>query len=142
MQFVKLLFLLALSLAGSCLFGLFLFLLMFGIIDAHAHEFVFECHERMRQEHAETAGLHDGQKFFGLLFAEADAVTAIADGLCNAVGAARYLGHDGHQERLAFGAELIARCIVVFMTIDGEALLDVRFFLRDIVFNLYWLFFR
>ncbi len=142
MQFVKLLFLLALSLAGSCLFGLSLFLLMFGIIDAHAHEFVFECHERMRQEHAETAGLHDGQKFFGLLFAEADAVTAIADGLCNAVGAARYLGHDGHQERLAFGAELIARCIVVFMTIDGEALLDVRFFLRDIVFNLYWLFFR
>ena len=115
---------------------------MFGIIDAHAHEFVFECHERMRQEHAETAGLHDGQKFFGLLFAETDAVTAIADGLCNAVGAARYLGHDGHQERLAFGAELIARCIVVFMTIDGEALLDVRFFLRDIVFNLYWLFFR
>ena len=115
---------------------------MFGIIDAHAHEFVFECHERMRQEHAETAGLHDGQKFFGLLLAEADAVTAIADGLCNAVGAARYLGHDGHQERLAFGAELIARCIVVFMTIDGEALLDVRFFLRDIVFNLYWLFFR
>jgi len=142
MQFVKLLFLLALSLAGSCLFGLSLFLLMFGIIDAHAHEFVFECHERMRQEHAETAGLHDGQKFFGLLFAKADAVTAIADGLCNAVGAARYLGHDGHQERLAFGAELIARCIVVFMTIDGEALLDVRFFLRDIVFNLYWLFFR
>ena len=142
MQFIKLLFLLALSLAGSCFFGLFLFLLMFGIIDAHAHEFVFECHERMRQEHAETAGLHDGQKFFGLLFAEADAVTAIADGLCNAVGATRYLGHDGHQERLAFGAELIARCIVVFMTIDGEAFLDVRFFLRDIVFNLYWLFFR
>ena len=71
-------------------------LLIFGIINAHAGQFVFESHDGVAQEHALLTGTHDMQEFLGLFGAKAvdGAVTTIADWFGDTVRAAVHLGHN------------------------------------------------
>lgn len=117
-------------------------LLVLRILDAHAHELVFECHDGVAQEHARRHAVHEGKEILGLLRTEAWAVTAVADRLRDAVRTAIHLRHDGCEECRALRAELVAGRAVMLVAVHAERLSDVRFFLRNVVLDLYRLSFR
>lgn len=111
-------------------------LLMFGVVDAHACELVLDGHDGMAQEHSALRALHDGQEFLRRLRAETRAVAAVADRLCNAVGAAVDFRKDGCEQRRAARAELVALLLMMFAAVYTESLADVLLFLRDVVLDL------
>ena len=79
------------------------------------------------------------QELLRLLGAEAlhRAVTAVADRLRDAIGAAVHLRHDRGQKGLALRAEFIARCLVMAVAVDAESLSDGGLFFRHVVLYFY-----
>ena len=127
---------------GGFLLGLdflidFLGLLIFGIVNTHAGQLVFDGHDGMTQEHALARRVHDLEELLRLLRAEARALAADADRLRDAVRAAVHLRHDRRQECRALRAELVARRAVMAVAVDAERLADIRLLLRDIILDLY-----
>jgi len=94
---------------------------------------VLDRHDRVAQEHAALRALHDGEEVLCRLCTEARAVTAVADRLRNAVGAAVDLREDGREERRAGRAELAALRAVVLAAVYAEGLADVLLLLRNVV---------
>lgn len=113
----------------------FFLLLMLGIVDTHARELVLDGHNGMAQEHSALRALHDGQELLRCLRAETRAVAAVADRLCNAVGAAVDFRKDGCEQRRAARAELAAVLLVMLAAVNAEGFADVFLFLRDVVLN-------
>ena len=95
-------------------------------------------HDRVAQEHAALCLVHDGEEVLRRLRAEAGAVAAVADRLCDAVGAAVDLRKDGGEERRAGGAELAVLRAVMLPAVDPEGLADVLLLLRDVVLQFGW----
>ena len=116
-----------------CLVADLLVLLILRIVDAHACQLVLDCHDRVAQEHAALRTPHDGEELLRRLCTEARAVTAVADRLRNAVGAAVDLREDGREERRAGRAELAALRAVVLAAVYAEGLADVLLLLRNVV---------
>lgn len=115
-----------------CLVADLLILLVLRVVDAHARQLVLDRHDRVAQEHAARA-LHDREEVLRRLRPEARAVAAVADRLCDAVGAAVDLREDRGEERRAGGAELAALRAVVLAAVYAEGLADVLLLLRDVV---------
>ena len=124
---------------GLYLVADFLFLLELSVIHAHASQFMLDGHHRVGQEHALLGAVHNGHEFLCLFGAKAHsgAVTAVADGFCDAVRTAVHLGHYRGQQGCALGAELVVFGVMVFVAVEAEGLFDVFLFLRNIVFNFY-----
>ena len=116
-----------------CLVADLLILLVLRVVDAHARQLVLDRHDRVAQEHAALRALHDREEVLRCLRTEARAVAAIADRLCDAVGAAVDLREDRGEERRAGGAELAALRAVVLAAVYTEGLADVLLLLRDVV---------
>ena len=87
-------------------------------------------HDRVAQEHAALCLVHDGEEVLRRLRAEAGAVAAVADRLCDAVGAAVDFRKDGCEQRRAARAELAAVLLVMLAAVYTESLADVLLFLR------------
>ena len=115
-----------------CLVADLLILLVLRVVNAHARQLVLDRHDRVAQEHAARA-LHDREEVLRRLRAEARAVAAVADRLCDAVGAAVDLREDRGEERRAGGAELATLRAVVLAAVYAEGLADVLLLLRDVV---------
>ena len=111
-------------------------LLMFGVVDAHARELVLDRHDRVAQQHALLVRRHDLAEFDVLALREARVFAAVADRLCDAVGAAVDLRKDGREQRRAARAELAAVLLMMFAAVYTESLADVLLFLRDVVLDL------
>ena len=90
-------------------------------------------HDRVAQEHAALRRVHDREEFLRCLRAEARAVAAVADRLCDAVGTAIHFRKDGCKEGGAGGAQLSFLWAVVLLAVDTEGLADVLLFLRNVV---------
>ena len=115
-----------------CLVADLLILLVLRVVDAHARQLVLDRHDRVAQEHAARA-LHDREEVLRRLCPETRAVAAVADRLCDAVGATVDLREDCGEERRAGGAELAALRAVVLAAVYAEGLADVLLLLRDVV---------
>ena len=116
-----------------CLVADLLVLLVLRVVNAHARELVLDRHDRVAQEHAALRALHDREEVLRCLRTEARAVAAVADRLCDAVGAAVDLREDRGEERRAGGAQLAALRAVVFAAVYAEGLADVLLLLRDVI---------
>ena len=110
-----------------------LVLLVLRVVNAHARELVLDRHDRVAQEHTALRALHDGEEVLRRLRSEARAVAAVADRLCDAVGAAIHLREDGREECGAGRAELALLRAVVLFAVYAEGLADILLFLRDVV---------
>lgn len=115
---------------------------MLCVVNAHAGKLVLDGHDWMLQQHAFLCAVHDLAEFLCLAGAKAWNLTAVTDWLGDAVWTAVHFGHDRGKECSAFRAELIARSIMIAVTVDGKGFFDIGLFLRYIIFNFDWLFFR
>ena len=118
---------------GVSLFLLALFLLMLGVVKAHAGHFMLDGHDGMAQQHAGLAGGHDLPELFVLGIAEAGHLAAVADGLGDAVGAAVHFRHDRCQQGRTFRTEPVAGGFMMAVAVNAKGLADVRFFLWDVI---------
>ena len=120
-----------------CLLLLVKLLLLFllGVLHAHAHEEMLECHHGMREEHAALRGIHDVQEFLGRCCSEAGAVTTVADWLCDAVGTAVHLRHNRCQKCRAFWAERSLFGIVVLVAVKPKGFFNIFLLIGNVVFD-------
>ena len=116
-----------------------LFLLVLGVVNAHARQLVLDRHDRVAQEHTALRAVHDRKEVLRRLCTEARALAAIADRLGDAVGTAVDLRKDGGEECRAGGAELAFFWTVVLFAVYAEGLTDVLLFLRNVVLQFGWL---
>ena len=116
-----------------CLVADLLFLLVLGVVNAHARQLVLDCHDRVAQEHTALRAVHDGKELLRCLRTETRAVAAVTDRFRDAVGAAVDLCKDGGEQCRAGGAELAALRTVVLPAVYAEGLTDVFLFLRNVV---------
>ena len=119
-----------------CLIRRLLLLLILRVVHAHACELVLDRHDGVAQEHPALRGLHDREEILRRLRTETRTVTAVADWLRDAVGAAIHFRKHGREQCRAGGAELAVLRLVMFRAVDGEGLANVLFLFRNVILQL------
>ncbi len=103
-------------------------LLLLGVFDAHADDFVPYGHNGVTYEHSRAGAVHDFHERLVGGLAEALIVAVVAKRLGDAVFAMPNLQQDVSEKRRAFRTKLSVLRVVVRVAVNGEGGLDVRFF--------------